>query len=99
MSWRSFQHSANRSWGGSLIERDHVTRRFLTKRQYLRDLELAGRTTGRFPKKQITLPPTLEHLEAAERHITATRLMTIHNVDLWADDAAGIINLPRSQGL
>lgn len=77
---------------GRAIEQDYVTRRFLTKRQYLRDLELMGRinkvTTRRIPhtnprrRQQITLSPVVERLDTYSRYLVAVRITNIHNAKL-----------------
>jgi hypothetical protein len=75
--------AARRSGQGNTIISDFITIRPLTKRQFLRDLELRGRRK----KRPITLPNVLERLDVASRRIKAEIICIQHNVDVWADES------------
>lgn len=96
MSWKRFKGARRPPSSGVQIEREYLTIRALTKRQYLRDLELAGKINqhatryGRLWRSpghrlEISLPNTLGRLDAAERHAKTMNFLAWRSVKMLED--------------
>jgi hypothetical protein len=88
---------------GRRVEQEFTTRRFLTKRQYLRDLELLGRINnpGWRCRPRISIAPVAEHLDTLSRRLAVLRIASTHNAALLPENGAEQTNgggLPEEHG-